>query len=201
MFHVWWRGGEQKAGKAVKMKSSTEQYRSLGCSGRRAPHASLPCHPSPEGFRTIVSFQEDFIRSDQLPFNSQFCHHPTFKDGAKLWQFHTSFQPVRLSSFLEGTLVGWLFAMVCNHLGKPSIKNSFLALSFIALSSKLCWEEMKTEKAEINLHVMATGTMVPLVMWCSISSPYYQHIKLHQNLDLDIHHKTQNLEWPPKYVE
>ena len=48
-------------------------------------------------------------------------------------------------------------------------------------------EEMKTEKNEINLHVMATGTMVPLVMWCSISSPYYQNMKLYQNLDLDKH--------------
>ena len=43
-------------------------------------------------------------------------------------------------------------------------------------------DEMKTEKDEINLHVMATGTMVPLVMWCSISSPYYQNMKLYQIL-------------------
>ena len=43
-------------------------------------------------------------------------------------------------------------------------------------------ENMKTEMDEINLHVMATGTMVPLVMWCSISSPYYQNMKLYQIL-------------------
>ena len=53
-----------------------------------------------------------------------------------------SFQPVKLSSFL----------------GNPSMRKSFLSDSFIALSSKE--------------QVMATGTMVPLVMCCSISSPY-----------------------------
>ena len=32
-------------------------------------------------------------------------------------------------------------------------------------------------KDETDLHVIATGTIVPLVMWCSISSPYYNKTK------------------------
>jgi len=43
------------------------------------------------------------------------------------------------------------------HLGNPSIKKSFILDWFIALSS--------------NEQVIATGTMVPFVMWFSIKSP------------------------------
>ena len=48
--------------------------------------------------------------------------------------------------------------ILSEYLGNPSMRKSFFSDLFMALSN--------------SEQVMATGTMVPLVMWFSISSPY-----------------------------